>query len=83
MKDFAVGALAWIFLIYYFFYVLAGAGYSSNKEKYDCLLGKELVLCGDTVMITNYTWSQGIFHLSTGAQIEGNLAMEIYNSQNN
>ena len=83
MKDFAIGALAWMFLIYYFFYALAGLGYSHRREKYDGLLGKELVVCGDTVMITDYTWSKGTFHLSSGAQIEENLAMELYNHQNN
>lgn len=83
MKDFAVGALAWMFLIYYFFYALAGLGYSHRSEKYEGLLGKELVVCGDTVMITDYTWSEGTFHLSSGAQIEENLAMELYNHQNN
>lgn len=83
MKDFAIRTLAWLFLIYYFFYALAGYGYSLKREKYDSLLGKELILCGDTLMITNYTWSKGIFHLSSGAQIEENLAIDLYNYQNN
>ena len=85
MKDFAVGALAWIFLIYYFFFALGriGYSYSHRREKYEGLLGKELVVCGDTVMITDHTWIKGTFHLSSGAQIEENLAMELYIHQNN
>lgn len=66
-----------------FFYALAGYGYSLKREKYDSLLGKELVLSGDTVMITDYTWSKGIFYLSSGAQIEEDLAIDLYNYQNN
>lgn len=83
MKDFAIGALAWMFLLYYFFYVLGALGYSHRKEKYDSLLGKELVVCGDTIMITDYSWRKGTFYLSSGAQIEDSLAMELYNHQNN
>lgn len=66
-----------------FFYALAGYGYSLKREKYDNLLGKELVVCGDTIMITDYSWRKGTFYLSSGAQIEDSLAMELYNHQNN
>ena len=80
MKDFAIGALAWIFLISYF---LAVYGYSLNGEKYERFLGKELILCGDTVMITDFSWRKSIYYLNNGARIEKKLAVEIYNSQNN
>ena len=70
MKDFAIGLIAWLFII------IMGLRIFSNENPFDNI-GKTIIILNEEYMITDYSYVTCRYNLNNGAVINKNLVEEL------
>ena len=70
MKDFAIGLMAWFFII------IMGLRVFSDKNPFD-YVGKTIIIYGEEYMITDYSYFNNNYHLHNGAVIKKSLVINL------
>lgn len=70
MKDFAIGLIAWLFII------IMGLRIFSNENPFDNI-GKTIIILNEKYMITDYSYINNHYHLSNGAVIKKSLVFNL------
>ena len=70
MKDFAIGLIAWLFII------VMGLRIFSDENPFDNV-GKTIIILNEEYMITDYSYINNHYHLHNGAIINKSLVNEL------
>ena len=71
MKDFAIGLIAWIFIIIMFLRI-----FCIDENPFD-YVGKTIIIYDKEYMITDYSYINNNYHLHNGAVIKKSLVINL------
>lgn len=75
MKDFAVGLIAWCYILYsILLYFVHDIRLETKPREY---VGDTITIMNEQLMITDYTLDKDCYHLSNGAIIDRKLLFKL------